>query len=376
MTFRRSMEPRTVSRIYKFCPEDRYFENQPKKSPNRVAIPREEFDMRTLRRIGVCMLWVFAATALTVIPRPLLAVDIDPKKTEPVAVVNGQPITKSAFDRELTWFKERLERQGRPVSPPNLPMVSKMVLENLIANELLWQESDKLKIVADDAAVDEQLGNMKKGYPDEKAFYDALGKYGLSGEDVRGFVRRSLSIKALVDREIVSKIKVSQEDARAFYDENPQLFQKPEMVKASHILVKVAPDADEKAKQTATEKIKTVQKKAVDGGDFAELAKTHSEGPSGPGGGDLGFFSREQMVKPFSDAAFSLKPGEISDVVETRFGYHVIRASERKGAESITFEDSQEKIIEKLRREKVREKTSEYVASLRSGAEIKTDFGS
>ncbi len=140
--------------------------------------------------------------------------------------------------------------------------LKKNILESLIEREVLYQQSQKAGIQITDKKVDDQLAGIKKRF---------------------------------------------------------------HQVKASHILIKVDAKTDEAKKTEARKKIEEVQQKLKDGGDFAALAKEYSEGPSNVKGGDLGYFGRGQMAKPFEDAAFALTPNEVSDVVETRFGYHLIK---------------------------------------------------
>ena len=139
------------------------------------------------------------------------------------------------------------------------------------------------------------------------------------------------------------------------------MFKQPAQVKASHILIKVEPTADDAAKAAARKKIEEVRQKLTDGGDFAELAKEYSEGPSGPKGGDLGFFRRGQMVKPFEDAAFSMKINEVSAPVETRFGYHLIEVTDIKPEQTLAYADVKDKIAQRLKQEKIQEAAKVYV---------------
>jgi peptidyl-prolyl cis-trans isomerase C len=134
----------------------------------------------------------------------------------------------------------------------------------------------------------------------------------LTEADLRFQFERDLAIRKLLDDQIGGKITVSEKESRAYYDSNLESFKKPEQVRASHILIKVDPGADEAKKAEARTKIESLQAKLKKGEDFGALAKEYSEGPSGPKGGDLGFFGRGQMVKPFEEAAFSMKPGQVS----------------------------------------------------------------
>ena len=126
--------------------------------------------------------------------------------------------------------------------------------------------------------------------------------------------------------------------------------------------------ADQKAE--ARKKIEAVQQKVKKGEDFATLAKTYSEGPSGPKGGDLGYFRRGQMVKPFEDAAFSLKPDETSEIVETQFGYHLIKVSDKKPAKKMTYAEVKDRLNEHLKKQKTDSEVNVYIETLRKDAKI------
>nr|WP_257787940.1 peptidylprolyl isomerase [Limihaloglobus sulfuriphilus] len=166
---------------------------------------------------------------------------------------------------------------------------------------------------------------------------------------------------------------VSDEDVKNYYDENTQQFKQPEQVRASHILVKVEKDASEEDKAAAKEEIKAIKAKIDAGEDFAELAKSESDCPSGKNGGDLNFFSQGRMVKPFSDAAFAMEVGEISDVVETQFGYHIIKVTDKKEANTQTFDEVKANIKARLESEKRNKYVSSYIEKLKEEAELTYD---
>jgi len=163
---------------------------------------------------------------------------------------------------------------------------------------------------------------------------------------------------------------VTEEDARKFYDQNPDKFTRSESVKASHILIGVDSKASADDKKKAREKAEKLRKDLAGGADFAALAKENSTCPSSQQGGDLGFFGKGQMVPPFEQAAFSMKPGEISDVVETQFGYHIIKLIEKKGAESVSFKDALPRIEEYLKGQKINAAVMEYVAEAKKNAKV------
>ncbi|MCU0615121.1 MAG: peptidylprolyl isomerase [Desulfobacterales bacterium] len=144
------------------------------------------------------------------------------------------------------------------------------------------------------------------------------------------------------------------------------------MVKASHILIKLDPQADEAQKIEARKKIEDIAKKLSAGEDFAELAKNYSECPSSANGGDLGSFRRGQMVQAFEDAAFSMNPGETSPVVETHFGFHIIKVSEKQPEGTFPLEEVKPQIQQVLTREKVQKLLEKDIENLKSKADIET----
>jgi peptidyl-prolyl cis-trans isomerase D len=146
----------------------------------------------------------------------------------------------------------------------------------------------------------------------------------------------------------VAQVEINDDEIAEYYDEYPSEFQNPKTVEARHILIKVDAQANPEDVAKAKERIEGVLQKAKDGEDFAELAKQFSEGPSKDQGGYLGTFRRESMVKPFSDKAFAMKAGEISDPVKTQFGWHIIKVEKVNDASTTSLADATDKIRQKL----------------------------
>lgn len=287
-----------------------------------------------------------------------------------VAVVNGTVIKQAELDTEMSRYLARLQSTGRFPNDVERSEIKKQVLENLIARELLYQESQKKGIKVDQKEVDGQLTALKGRFPSEAEFKTALSRMNLTEADLRFQFERDLAIKKLLDGQIGDKVAVSEKETKAYYDANLETFKKPEQVRASHILIKVDPGADEAKKAEARTKIESLQTKLKKGEDFGALAKENSEGPSGPKGGDLGFFGRGQMVKPFEDAAFTMKPGQVSNMVETRFGYHLIMVTERTPESTLSYEEVKDRLEQYLKQQKVQEEIAAYVETLKSNAKI------
>jgi len=300
---------------------------------------------------------------------PAMAADKTPSGGK-VAVINGVAITQAHYDKELKVHLDRVSRQGKQISEEQITALKKDVLDGLIEREVLYQESQKAGIKVDEQKVTDQMAGIKKRFPDEEEFKKALASMGLTEEEVRTQIQRGLAIRGLIDQKVANSIVVTDEETKAYYDANPQFFKQPEQVKASHILIKVETTADDATKAAARKKIEDIRKKLTDGGDFAELAKEYSEGPSAPKGGDLGYFRRGQMVKAFDDTVFSMKINEVSGLVETRFGYHLIKVYDKKPEQTLAYADVKDKIAQRLKQEKIEKGAIAYVENLKKDAKI------
>jgi peptidyl-prolyl cis-trans isomerase C len=172
-------------------------------------------------------------------------------------------------------------------------------------------------------------------------------------------------------RTAITATPVTAEQVTAFYNENPGEFQQPERVRASHILIGVPEGADPAAKQQALAKAVEVLKEVKAGGDFAALAKQHStDQGSAPSGGDLGFFERGQMVGPFEQAAFALAPAQTSDLVESPFGYHIIKVAEKQTSRTIPIAEVRPQIQQFLEGQSREQQTQTFVGSLRAKGKV------
>jgi len=320
--------------------------------------------MHTKRVSSFVFLLFFMALTTSV-----LAEEAQPP-TDKAAVVNDTVITQAEFDSQMKIVVDRLRASGRLPDVSQLDQIRSQVLENLIARELLYQDSQKRGIKISEEEVNKQLVSLKGQFPNEAEFNNALNRMNLTEASIKEKLERDLALKKLIEDELAPKVTVSDSDIRAFYDNNPETFKQPERVKASHILIKVDPQADASQKAEAQKKIDLVQAKLLKGEDFGALAKEYSEGPTGPKGGDLGYFTRGQMVKPFEEAAFAMKPGEVSGMVETRFGYHLIKVTDKTPEGTISYDDVKERLGEFLKQQKIQEEINVYVKKLEEKAKI------
>lgn len=289
--------------------------------------------------------------------------------SDPMAKVNGVVITRGDVDRTVKALLAQ-NRQGQDLPPELLKQAEESTLENLISAELLYQTGAKQEIKELDKQVEDKIHQSKERFPSAAEFEKALKSAGLTEKELTEYTRKDIIINALIQKEVAPKVTVNDDEAKKFYDENINRFKQQESVKASHILVGVDPKATAEEKQKAKEKAEGLLKKVKAGEDFAALAKKESTCPSSAQGGDLGFFTRGQMVAPFEKAAFALKPGEVSDVVETQFGYHIIKLTERKDGETVKFDETKDKIKEYLKGQKMQKAVADYIADLKTKAKV------
>lgn len=287
-----------------------------------------------------------------------------------IAVVNDVPVGRGEFDKAVSRFEQQRAAEEKPASPDELKAMKERILQTLIDRELLIQEAKKAGVKIDDKEVDEQVATLKQRLGDEARYKQMLEKWEFTEARFRDNLRSEMMVRKFLDQQIGAKADISDQDAKAYYDAHPDVFKTPEQVRASHILVKVEPNANEEDKTKAREKVTAIQERIKKGEDFAAVAKEVSDCPSKEKGGDLNFFSKGMMVAPFEDAAFGLAPGSVSDIVETQFGYHLIKVTEKKPEGTRTFDEVKAPIGQHLKQQRYAELRNKHMEELRSKAKI------
>jgi peptidyl-prolyl cis-trans isomerase C len=285
-----------------------------------------------------------------------------------LARVNGEAVTRADFDRAVQMLEGRA---GGPVPPEQRDEVFRGVLDQIVGYKVLLQESRARNIAVTDSDVDARIAQIRGQFPSEEAFTQTLAQRKLTLEQVKADARQDMTISKLIEAEIASKVAVTPEQVNDFYAKNPEQFKQGDSVRASHILISVPKGADAAAKAQARGKADDVLKEVKAGKDFAALAKEHSADPgSAANGGDLGFFQQGQMVGPFNDAAFTLTPGATSDLVETEFGFHIIRVIEKKAGRTIPLEEVKPQVEQYLERLNRQQQTDAFVNGLKAKGKI------
>jgi parvulin-like peptidyl-prolyl isomerase len=326
-----------------------------------------------------------AAVTFSLATSPLPAQETAPKPadakpaalTDPIAVVEGSEIKKADLDQA---FASVLASQGMPADQAaKIPEAQRLqfyriLLDDMIADRLIAKRSTET--IVTDEALGKELERIQKNFGSEDEMKKQLEASGQSLDKVKENIRTQLRQREWLDAQIKGKDTVGDSEAEEFYQKNPDKFKRPEQVRASHILVTVAADAKP---ETVTEKSKAAQailERVKKGEDFAALAGELSEDPSAKQNkGDLDFFSRDQMVKEFSDAAFGMKKDEVSkEPVRSQFGYHVIKVTDRRDAETIPLDKAKPQVLAFLQRQKKQKAVEDFVKEMRAKADVKINF--
>jgi peptidyl-prolyl cis-trans isomerase C len=292
--------------------------------------------------------------------------------TETAVTVNGINITEGEVDARL---KPILERAARQMDPNSIEMYKKRLrpqaIEGMVMERLLDEQVTKAGITVNDEDVNKMINDMisQQGMTMD-SFKAMLQMRGQSFEQFTQQIKPRLSYEKLMEHQL-GKVDINDAEALAFYNENKADFNTSEEVQASHILIKISPTATAEEKAAARAKTEKLLKQVKEGGDFAALAMENSDDPgSKVKGGDLGFFAKGMMVKEFETVAFAMKPGQVSDIVETQFGYHIIKVTDHKDAGLTPFEKAKPEIIKELSNTKKNQLAGEYVNKLKAEAKI------
>ncbi len=249
-----------------------------------------------------------------------------------VAKVGREIILQSELDKQVMQMKNaNMMKEG---------MTDTDVLDQMIETKLIILKAKDLKLEADEFKIksmaEKQMKEVQAQFKSEDEFRAELKKMGLSVLDLKKYYEDMLTEQSLkeqiINTEIKKKAVVTNAEVEQYYNENKaQIPNRPPLVQVGMIMKTIK--AGEETKKNALLEINKIMDKLNRGEDFEALAKKNSDDPSSKSGGDIGFFSKGMMVKSFEDASFALKPGQISKVVETRFGYHIIKMEEKKGDE-------------------------------------------
>lgn len=285
----------------------------------------------------------------------ILAADERPADAPENAVgqVNGTFIISDEFDRQvekqLTRIKQAYNTDfTQPGYEAQLLNLKQQTIEQLLRNEMLLQQATELGIQIKEEVINFEIAKIKSNYSTEETFQQVLESVDYTLEELRHDILLQKSYERITD--ILSKdFELTEEAMQQYYQNNLQRFSEDEQVRASHILV----DTEEEAKK--------ILDQLNNGGNFDILAVDNSTCPSSERGGDLGFFGRNQMVPEFEEVAFALEANEISEPVQTQFGWHIIKLTEKQDAVVYSFEDVKDEIEDLLKEKAKSDAAIEYL---------------
>lgn len=290
-----------------------------------------------------------------------------------VAVVNDEAITQSELDILLRPLYE--ENKGHHNETAVLRMMSEArqkLLNQLIEDRLVLQEAKNRKIEIDDVEIDAQIEEFKKKFKSEKEMEDAMAHDRVTMTDLRDRLTKQAMVRKLQDIEIRSKIVVSPLDVEAYYEAHASEFSNKEQLRVRSITIKKSDESREKgiADEKTRGQMDKLRKKILSGGDFAELARANSQDTNAKEGGLTDWIDRGSMIPVIDDIIFKLKPGDVSEIIETPMGYHLFRVEERREGKKKTLEEAREEIFGNLYHEKARKRFAEWMEDLKRNAYI------
>lgn len=294
--------------------------------------------------------------------------DTPPTLPDVVARVNGSDISRADLEAAV----RQLESHSGPAgSEEQRNQMVRDVLDQLVGYQLLLQESVSRRVAVPEAEIDGRISQIRAQFPSQEAFTQALDMQKTTLTELRNKSREGMQIETMLQGELAAKIAVTPAQVTEFYEKNVSEFKQGERVRASHILIRVPQNADPAAKEQGRAKAAAVLAEIKAGGDFAAIAKQRSEDPgTAPNDGDLGFFERGQMVGPFEQAAFALAPAQTSDLVESPFGYHIIRVTQKQAAGTTPIADVRAQIEQYLEGQSKEQLTRIFVESLKTKSKV------
>ena len=296
------------------------------------------------------------------------AADAPPAGT--AALVNGAVITTAQYRGELARVLRLRKKMEHDLDPSTRAATKKEALETLIGRELLYQESQRSGIKIKDSEVDAEIASLRKQFPSENDFNNSLGKMELSTEAVKTQIRHGMAIQALTDSRFAARLVMTEKELFNYYEIHQDSFALPAQFRLSHILVKHGDVVSNSSTTTARSRIDALNKRLIQGEDFALLARESDDSASSGKGGDLGYFSAGQLDRKLESAAFVLAAGQTSQVVEDRFGYHILKVTERQPRKIPSFENVREKVRKQLLRERLTAEMTPYLKRLRDSAKV------
>jgi len=326
-----------------------------------------------MKRIVVLFLSALLARTVCVADEPAIAAvpAVEYKAEDVVARIGKTEIKWGQVEPAVTAFLKQFSMRGRTFPQEQLGRLHYDVLNEMVTRELVLQQAAGNEPTNLTAHVKEQIEQAKLQAGGDENYTKALTDMGITPDEYAKRVREMLLIQETIKKAVEEKVKITDEGCKKFYDENRSKFVVPEQVRASHILILCPTEATAEVRTQKLAQIQAALSLVKNGENFADVARKFSEDPgSKEQGGDLGFFSRGRMVPEFETAAFALATNQVSDVVTTHYGYHVIKAVERKSAGERTYAEAKDNIEAYLKNLQGQQAAQQYLKELRDKTKV------
>jgi peptidyl-prolyl cis-trans isomerase C len=291
-----------------------------------------------------------------------------------VAQVNGENISGAIISRELKKAAQQYKKRGMPLNADQQKSAAKKLIDDEIGRTLLVLKAKESGINITKEMMEKRIQDVKSKFRSDAIFEHKLADMGLTVEQYKSELETDLYMDQIIKKEVESKIQIPEKEVLDYYEKNKNKFTNPEKVRASIILLKFNPSQGKAGEQKILKKFESILEQLRNGTDFTAMAKKFSQDSLASKGGDLGFFTRKQMLPAFSDRAFKMKTGEISNIFRTGHGFHVLKVTDKKPAGTSPFEKEKESINTFLIKKQSSKATKDYIEALKKQAKIKNYF--
>lgn len=285
-----------------------------------------------------------------------------------VAVVNGEITTLSELQELEFSLKSQIKKEDQKDTE-----ITSELLDRLIDKKLQLQLADKKNITVSPQQINAALEDIKRqnNLTTQEELIQALAQQGMTIENFTRQLTEHIKITILLKREVGGQVEIDEDEINKYYQEHISFYNFMDELRAKHILIYLPAEASSQEVKEKKELAEDLLQKLKEGADFSEMAKKHSNDPSAERGGDLGFFKRGEMLPALEKAAFTLTPGEISPVIKTKFGFHIIQLIEHRRHTPQNNPNVKEEIKQIIYRNKREESLKKWLNDLRKKAKIK-----
>lgn len=290
--------------------------------------------------------------------------------SELAARVNGENILKKDFEATADRTLARYRNQGQQLQPNVEGRIKESVLRRMIDDKANELKAKEMNVSITDAELDAKWTEQKARFRTDEDFKNFLTRSQMTEQQMKDDSRRNMLRDRLIEK-LSGEITVTDDDIKKYYDDNMPRFKEREQIKASRVLIRVVPTAPEAERKKAKSKAQQLSKDAKKAGaDFAKIARDNSNGPEAAKGGDLGLVYRGRMGNEVDAVAFAMKPGEISDVIETKAGYEIVKVEERKEERIKPLEEVSDSIRTTILARRKSEKRREVLDNIRANTKV------